>query len=584
MPAYAPVWVLTIRAVSWRDPFVLVRRAVSLKIFRVVLLLVLSAAVSSLHFGCSPVAAAEQAVVAQASPEAEPEDEIEPAITTLFGERVLLFMENPHLVQGEPAKFLAHFSVLATGEPVRSGKAVLQIGATTLVANGPKRDGLFIPEGSFPASGDWPATLTITSEQAKETLDLGLVTVHESLQEAAVAAAAAAAASDEPPGHVPFLMEQQWEVGTLLAPAEPRQLTQRLVVPAQIVLAEGAAAVVSPPVSGRLLAPAHGPLVRSGDRVQQGQELGIVVPPVSADVAAQLNALALELELQSLRIDHEHAEASTQLSFATIEHARLAQLVPKGLATRQQLALAERDVALAASSEKHAQEARESLAALQQQQRAESVDEGLPQGALSFSLHAPISGVVLDGGWVVGESVEASEELLRIVDPDQLWVVGRVSEFDLSQLSESPAAQVTLPALPTQRIPVGADGADGAAVMGSEVELPSRTVSIRYALPASLGAVRAGMLADLEIAVDVVDAPVVIPFEAVVMEQGMPTAYVMLHGELFQRRDLTLGLRDGDFVEVRAGIDAGEHVATRGAATLRLAALSPASFGHGHAH
>jgi membrane fusion protein, heavy metal efflux system len=92
------------------------------------------------------------------------------------------------------------------------------------------------------------------------------------------------------------------------------------------------------------------------------------------------------------------------------------------------------------------------------------------------------------------------------------------------------------------------------------------------------------MLADVTITTERTSAPVAIPLAALVSEQGRPTAYVMLAGELFQKRELTLGLRDEGFVEVRGGLAAGERVATRGANSVRLAALSPASFGHGHAH
>jgi multidrug efflux pump subunit AcrA (membrane-fusion protein) len=92
------------------------------------------------------------------------------------------------------------------------------------------------------------------------------------------------------------------------------------------------------------------------------------------------------------------------------------------------------------------------------------------------------------------------------------------------------------------------------------------------------------MLADLEIAIAEVDAAVAIPAEAVVMDQGAATAYVMLDGELYQKRDLELGIKDGDFVEVRRGLAAGEHVAARGAYVVKLAALSPTSFGPGHQH
>jgi multidrug efflux pump subunit AcrA (membrane-fusion protein) len=92
------------------------------------------------------------------------------------------------------------------------------------------------------------------------------------------------------------------------------------------------------------------------------------------------------------------------------------------------------------------------------------------------------------------------------------------------------------------------------------------------------------MLAELEIALEKVEARVAVPAEAIVIDQSLPTAYVMLEGELFQKRELELGVKDGDRVEVLRGIAPGERVATRGAYLVKLAALSPASFGPGHQH
>ena len=68
------------------------------------------------------------------------------------------------------------------------------------------------------------------------------------------------------------------------------------------------------------------------------------------------------------------------------------------------------------------------------------------------------------------------------------------------------------------------------------------------------------------------------------MDNGRPTAFVLIHGEAFQKRVLELGIRDGEFVEVLSGIKANERVVTKGAYLVKLASASPASFGHGHAH
>ena len=102
--------------------------------------------------------------------------------------------------------------------------------------------------------------------------------------------------------------------------------------------------------------------------------------------------------------------------------------------------------------------------------------------------------------------------------------------------------------------------------------------------PNPQGLLRVGMFVDVFLETKVAKQAVVIPREAVVLENGLPVAFVLLDGETFQKRNLQLGIRDGDFVEVIAGIAEGERVVTRGAFFVRLALASPASFGEGHAH
>lgn len=507
------------------------------------------------------------------------ETELEPVTTTLFGERVLLFMENPRLVQGEEARFLAHLTVLDTGEPVRAGTVTLAIGKTALTVDGPKRDGLFTPAGSFAQAGRWPARLTVTSEQVVESLDLGLFEVFPSL--AAARTDAEADTAGDAAGVVPFLLEQQWRLKLLLAQAGPLRLVQRLVVPARVILAEGASAVVASPTTGRLLAPSDGVFPRSGEHVQAGQVLALVEPPISATDAAQLRALGLSWDLEALDVERRLAEAEAQLGFAASQHARMIELQTNGLATRQQVEQAERDLSLAQVAIEAAEASRKALQELRGSgdRAGESSD-----GRLRLPLLAPISGVIISEGRVLGESLEAGAALFRIVDGSRLWIEARVSEFDLPQLDGADAAIASFPGLPGVRLAVQGIAGGSPFLLGPEIETGSRTLVLRAALPGPVGSVRPGMLADFEIAVRTVDAAVAIPVEAVVMDQGLPTVYVMLGGEEFQRRDIELGLRDGDVIEVRSGLEPGERVATRGAATIRIASLSPSSFGAGHAH
>lgn len=511
--------------------------------------------------------------------DAHPEDALEPTSRTVFGKQLLLFVEHPHLVQGQSARFLVHLTALATGEPVRAGQVSLELGDTKLAADGPKREGLFTPEGSFPVAGRFQAILVVRSDQAEETLALGEVLVHSSPTEAR--AVAESAAGEEPAGSVPFLMEQQWKVKLLLAEAAPRTLSERLVVPARAVVPEGREAAVSPPVAGRLVASSSRGIARSGERVEAGDVLGFVEPPLSAPDLAQLQALQLEFDLKALDVARAVSEAAARLTFAERERERIAKLREQSLSTQQQLDQAEQNLAVARSEGEAARATKASLDRLQAS-RAETAGGNHPGARLP--LVAPLGGAILSSGYVEGAFVKPEDELFRIMDSSQMWIEGRISEFDLSRVRGAPSATATFAALPGLRIELASDAGGKLPYIGPVIDQVSRTTVIRFELRNGDGAIRAGMLAELAIATTTVEAAVVVPVEAVLMEQGIPTVYVMLEGESFQRREIEVGVKDGAFVEVRSGLAIGEHVATRGAYVVKLAALSPASFGAGHAH
>ena len=75
------------------------------------------------------------------------------------------------------------------------------------------------------------------------------------------------------------------------------------------------------------------------------------------------------------------------------------------------------------------------------------------------------------------------------------------------------------------------------------------------------------------------------PADAVVDDGGQPIVFVQTGGESFERRPVIVGgEREGRFVRIEAGLDAGERVVIKGAHLVRLAALSPQTPGHGHVH
>ena len=74
------------------------------------------------------------------------------------------------------------------------------------------------------------------------------------------------------------------------------------------------------------------------------------------------------------------------------------------------------------------------------------------------------------------------------------------------------------------------------------------------------------------------------PESAIVEDGGRPLIFVQTGGESFERRPVRLGSREGGYVRVLEGIEAGERVVHRGAYLVRLAAMSTQIPAHGHVH
>jgi multidrug efflux pump subunit AcrA (membrane-fusion protein) len=110
-------------------------------------------------------------------------------------------------------------------------------------------------------------------------------------------------------------------------------------------------------------------------------------------------------------------------------------------------------------------------------------------------------------------------------------------------------------------------------------------VPITFELAKPPSAVAVGQAVTLRLVTEPRGAEVAVPADAVVDDGGQPIVFVQTGGESFERRPVRLGgPREGGFVHIVNGLEAGERIVTRGAHLVRLAALSPQTPGHGHVH
>jgi len=165
-----------------------------------------------------------------------------------------------------------------------------------------------------------------------------------------------------------------------------------------------------------------------------------------------------------------------------------------------------------------------------------------------------------------------------------------VPEGELARLVEHAAAGAALVAAVT--LPVAPRDAGAAAwlptgkllELGTEIDAETRTAPVRYAIDNDSGSLRPGMSVEMSIRMGLDHQVLAIPEAAVVDVEGITTVYVQVSGETFAERVVETGIRNSGWIEIRAGLAAGERVTTLGAYPVRLAGLSPAAAPAAHSH
>ncbi|RUL86976.1 efflux RND transporter periplasmic adaptor subunit [Tautonia sociabilis] len=506
---------------------------------------------------------------------------------TLASGGLELFMEHPYLVVGQGAKFNVHLTVLADGMPIRAGTLTATAKgpggkSVTVVQEGPKTPGIYGPTIAFPEAGTSELSLVLEGPQASGTIRVP-VAVYPS--PAAALKAASENAEEEPEGAITFLKEQAWKIGLITEPAGKRLLVERLIVPGEITPAAGAKAVVTPPLAGRLLPPPGGAFPRVGQRVEPGQVVAIV-QVLQSDLGEKLREAEIEIRKAKIELDHTRAvyerqktlvasDAISRRQFDETERAlRTAEAEYQGRLEAKRIYEESRLTPLAGTTSRGGDPGASAGAA--------APAEPLPSSLLP--LRAPIAGTVTSAAATQGEYVDPEHTLFTLIDLGRVWVEAKVSEFDLERVEQAPGASLTLAAYPDRLYDILGDGRGRLIDVGSVVDVATRTLPVRYELENREGVLRVGMFAEVAIQTSRREEAVAVPETAIVDEDGRPTAYVLLDGEHFQRRDLELGIRDSGFVEVRRGIEPGERVVTRGAYAIRLASVSSVIPAHGHAH
>ena len=210
----------------------------------------------------------------------------------------------------------------------------------------------------------------------------------------------------------------------------------------------------------------------------------------------------------------------------------------------------------------------------------------LDKGISGTALRAPIDGVIAHVHATAGSYLKKGQPVFHVIDPERLWLKSRIPESDALRVIEADGAWFSLPNIDDPFvIATKGENANGRVIaFGQAIDPRTRTVPLILEFANPEQKLRTGMLVEAHVFTGKTVDGVAVPLSAIVRDSGVPVVYVEVGGESFERRVVQLGIRDGDYIEVRNGVTSGERVVSRGAYQVKLAASGPAEAGHGHAH
>jgi RND family efflux transporter MFP subunit len=486
-------------------------------------------------------------------------DELPGQSITAWGEKHELFMEYRPLIVGKESAFAAHVTWLPTHQAATAGRVVVAIAvaggaALEARADAPTSPGIFRPTVRPTAAGG--CTMIVTVETQGETDRFSAPGCQVFADEAA-ARAALGEEEAETPGRITYLKEQAWKTEFATMAVTERDLQPAVRATAEVKAAPGKEARLTAPTGGRVTLADPPPVL--GMQVAKGQVLATVLPGLPGADPAGLAADA--------------AAARAEVDAAVAQLARAERLFADRAIPEKQLEEARTRVAVARARLGGAQGRSAQLAA---------GASGTGRGRGAFRVVSPIAGTLVAAAATSGQTVAEGDALFSVIDLSTLWLEARVFEPDIPKVESARAAWFEVDGYDE---PFRIEPPDGRVVtVGQVIDPQSRTVPVIFEMKNAGGHLRVGQFAVAWIATGAPVHALAVPESAVVDDGGKPVAYVQVEGESFERRPLTLGLRSGGWVQVLAGLVAGEHIVTRGAYELKLASAGGAIPAHGHAH
>ncbi len=330
--------------------------------------------------------------------------------------------------------------------------------------------------------------------------------------------------------NTPILVEKesQFLLGVLTEPAGTRQLSRTVRVLGRVVPRTQGKAEIIPLQSGQVIADPNYPMPHLGDFVKKGQVVAVIEQALST-------AELLQVQAEKLKVDAEMEQARR-------EYDRL-KTIDKVVAQKD---LIEAEIRLRTA---------EKVQQLYSKTIAKSISA---HSGGRYYITSPIDGVITEADLTIGEQVEADKVIFEVIDLQTLWVEAQVYETDLASIEKSKEARISTQAYE------GEFFTGRLFTLGNVVDEITRTVRVIFEVKNTDYKLRIGMFADVSIEFGAPEDVLVVPRSAVTSVGGKNVIFVHIDPEYFIGREVRLGDQNGDFVEIKSGLEIDERVVTTG--------------------
>lgn len=172
-------------------------------------------------------------------------------------------------------------------------------------------------------------------------------------------------------------------------------------------------------------------------------------------------------------------------------------------------------------------------------------------------IRAPFKGRVAMLIPEVGEQVAPGMPMAAVVDLSSVLIRTSISERDAVRIQKGMPVDIFIPALQDMRFEGEVHS------LGVRSDMRTRSFPLEILVPNVDGILLSGMSARSSIRLEDRAGAIVIPAGAVVEQYGEPIVFTMQEG-VARRKNIRLGMREGDRVEVLEGLGAGEELIVQG--------------------